>query len=90
MVASGRGGEGSLAMAISFSVAQLDDGLSAGPSPGWAVVRHEPGQPNRFISRIFLREQDAVEHAHRLSMQEVSNARKAAGLPYGVSSRFKS
>jgi hypothetical protein len=76
-------------MSISFSVAQLDDGLSAGASPGWAVIRHEAGQPDRFISRIFLREQDAVEHAHRLSMQQVSSARKAAGLPYGVSSRFK-
>src|ERR1700712_3193878 len=76
-------------MTISFSVVQLDDRLSAGASPGWAVVRHEQGQPNRFISRIFLREQDAVEHAHRLSMREVSSARKAAGLPYGISSRLK-
>ena len=76
-------------MAITFSVARLDDGLSAGSSPGWAVVRHEQGQPNRYTGRIFLREQDAVEHAYRLTMQETSMARKAAGLPNGVSSRFK-
>jgi hypothetical protein len=76
-------------MAISFSVAQLDVRLSAGAAPGWAVVRHETGQPNRYASRIFLREQDAVEHAHRLTMQEDSRARKAAGLSYGVTSRFK-
>ena len=77
-------------MVISFSVAQLDDGLSAGSAPGWAVIRHEPGQPNRYASRIFLREQDAQEHAHRLTAQEVSRARKEAGLSsLGVQSRFK-
>jgi hypothetical protein len=78
-------------MAVTFSVARLDDDLSAGSSPGWGVIRHEPGQPNRFASRIFLREQDAAEHAHRLTVQEVSRARKDAGLSaLGVQSRFKS
>jgi hypothetical protein len=77
-------------MAVSFSVAQLDDGLSAGSGHGWAVVRHEPGRSNRYASRIFLREQDAQEHAHRLTVQEVSRARKEAGLSsLGVQSRFK-
>jgi hypothetical protein len=77
-------------MAISFSVARLDDGLSAGSTPGWGVVRHETEQPDRFVSRIFLREQDAAEHAHRLTVQEVSRARKDAGLSsLGVQSRFK-
>jgi hypothetical protein len=78
-------------MTVSFSVARLDDGLSAGSTPGWAVIRHEPGQPNRYASRIFLREQDAEDHAHRLTVQEVSKARKEAGLSaLGVQSRFKS
>ncbi len=77
-------------MAVSFSIAKLDGGLSAGSAPGWAVLRHEPGQPNRYVSRIFLREQDAVEHAHRMTVQEASRARKEAGLSaLGVQSRFK-
>jgi hypothetical protein len=75
---------------VRFSVALLDDGLSAGSGPGWAVIRHEPGQPPRYASRIFLREQDAQEHAHRLTVQEDSRVRKHAGLPsLGVQSRFK-
>ena len=65
-------------MAVSFSIAQLDDALSAGISAGWGVIRHEPGQPNRYVSRIFIREQDAAEHAHRLMVQEISRARKLA------------
>jgi hypothetical protein len=77
-------------MTISFSVARLDDSYSAGSAPGWAVVRHESGQPDRYTSRIFLREQDADEHAHRLTVQEIARARKAAGLSaLGVQSRFK-
>jgi len=77
-------------MTVSFSIGRLEDGLSAGSSPGWAVVRHETGQPNRYVSRIFLREQDAAEHAHRLTVQEISRARKEAGLSgIGVVSRFK-
>lgn len=66
------------AMAVSFSIAQLDDALSAGISPGWGVIRHEPGEPNRYVSCIFIREQDAAEHAHRLTVQEISRARKLA------------
>ena len=65
-------------MAVSFSIAQLDDSLSAGISPGWGVIRHELGQPNRYVSRIFIREQDAAEHAHRLTVQEISRVRKHA------------
>ena len=63
-------------MAVRFSVARLDDGMAAGFSAGWAVLRHEPGQQDRFASRIFFREQDASEHAHRLAMQEAAKARK--------------
>jgi hypothetical protein len=77
-------------MGVSFSVAELEDGLSSGSALGWAVVRSEPGLPARYVSRIFLREQDAQEHAHRLMSQELSKARKDAGLPsLGVQSRFK-
>jgi hypothetical protein len=68
-------------MAVLFSVARLDGSLSA----GWAVVRHETGEADKYASRIFLREQDAVEHAHRLTMQEATRARKAAGLSRTVS-----
>ena len=90
IVGAGGGIIGFSTMAVSFSVAQLDDGLSAGSAIGWAVVRYEPGQPTRYVSRIFLREQDAQEHAHRLTTHEVSKVRKDAGLPsLGVQSRFK-
>jgi hypothetical protein len=65
-------------MAVRFSIAQLDGDLSAGSSAGWAVVRHETGLPNRYVSRIFLREQDAAEHARRLTVQETVRARKDA------------
>lgn len=68
-------------MTVLFSVARLDGGLSA----GWAVVRHETGEADKYASRIFLREQDAGEHAHRLTMQEVTRARKAADLSRKVS-----
>ena len=67
-----------LAMTIRFSTARLGDDLTAGHSPGWAVVRHESGQPNKYVSRMFLREQAAAEHAQRLMMQEAVRARKAA------------
>jgi hypothetical protein len=77
-------------MTVTFSVVRLEDELSAGSSPGWAVVQHETGQPNRFVSRIFLREQDAEVHAHRMTVQAVSKARNDAGLsPLPVQSRFK-
>ena len=65
-------------MAANFSIARLEEELCAGFCPEWAVVRHEWGQPDRYVSRIFLREQDAEEHAHRLMMQEAVKARKAA------------
>jgi len=65
-------------MAASFSIARLEDELSAGFAPGWAVVRHERGQPNTYASRIFFHEQDAAEHAHRLTMQEASRGRRQA------------
>jgi hypothetical protein len=66
-------------MAARFTIARLNDDLPGGSSPGWAVVRHEAGQPNRYVSRIFLREQDATEHAHRLTIQEAVRVRKDAG-----------
>jgi hypothetical protein len=47
-------------MCASFSVAQSDSELSAESSPGWAVIRHEPGLPNRFGSRT--RGEKAVHH----------------------------
>jgi hypothetical protein len=65
-------------MTVSFCIARLDNDGSAGFSPGWAVVRHEGGQPNKFVSRIFLREQGAAEHAQRLTLQESVRVRKAA------------
>ena len=65
-------------MTARFTIARLDDDLSAGSAPGWAVVRHETGQPNRYVSRIFLREQDAAEHARRLTVQEAVRVRKDA------------
>ena len=64
-------------MTVRFSIAQLGDDLIGGHSPGWAVVRHESGQPNKYVSRMFLREQAAAEYAHRLMMQEAVRARKA-------------
>ena len=63
-------------MAVSFGIARLDDELSASSTPGWAVVRHEAGQPSMFVSRIFIREQDAVDHAQRLTMREAARTRK--------------
>lgn len=64
-------------MAVQFYVARLDDDLAAGSNPGWGVVREEAGQPRRFVSRIFLRQEDAEAHARRLAMQEAE--RKPAG-----------
>ena len=68
-------------MTIRFSIALLGDSPTAGHCPGWAVVLHELGQPNRYVSRIFLREQAAAEHAHRLMMQKAVRAHKAAASP---------
>jgi hypothetical protein len=65
-------------MTVRFSIARLDGGFSAGSTPEWAVVRNETGQPNKFASRIFVREQDALDHVHRLALQEAVRTRKAA------------
>jgi hypothetical protein len=72
-------------MTVRFSVARLDDGYSAGSSPGWAVVRTETGQPNKFASRIFVREQDACDHVQRLTLQETVRVRKATTLARSTS-----
>lgn len=66
-------------MAVTFSVTQLDDELAASFTSGWAVIRHETGRSDRYTSRIFVREQDAREHARRLTMQEAVRVRKSAG-----------
>lgn len=63
-------------MAALFSVSHIDALLPGGNSAGWAVVRHEKGEPNKFVSRIFLREQDAEIHAERLRMQEAAKSAK--------------
>jgi hypothetical protein len=64
-------------MAIRFSVARIDEASPVGYSAGWAVIRHEPGEPSKFVSRIFFREEDAEAHAQRLMMSET--ARDAKG-----------
>jgi len=64
-------------MAVQFYVARLDDDLAAGTNTGWGVVRDESGQPKRFVSRIFLRQEDAEAHARRLAIQEAG--RKTPG-----------
>ena len=64
--------------AVRFSVARIDEASPVGFTGGWAVVRHEAGEPSRFVSRIFLKEQDALEHAHRLTMQQTMRKRDDA------------
>ena len=63
-------------MAIRFSVARIDEASPVGFSAGWAVIRHEQGQPSKFVSRIFLRAEDAEVHAQRLMMMEAANNAK--------------
>ncbi|HUE66120.1 MAG TPA: hypothetical protein VMO78_17245 [Rhizomicrobium sp.] len=63
-------------MAIRFSVARIDEASPVGFTPGWAVVRQEPGEPGKFVSRIFFRVEDAEIHAQRLMMMEVARAAK--------------
>ena len=63
-------------MAVRFSVARIDEASPVGFSTGWAVVRHEPGQPSKFVSRIFFRAEDAEVHAQRLMMLEAANTAK--------------
>jgi hypothetical protein len=63
-------------MSVSFSVAQIDLPSSRGVTDGWAIVRHEEGQPNRYVSRIFLLETEAKLHAQRLTIQEAAKIAK--------------
>jgi hypothetical protein len=63
-------------MAIRYSVARIDEASPVGFAAGWAVVRHEPGQPSKFVSRIFFRVEDAETHAQRLMMMEATKAAK--------------
>jgi hypothetical protein len=61
---------------VQFYVARLDDGLAAGSNTGWGVVKEEAGQPRRFVSRIFLRQEDAEAHARRLMAREADRRSK--------------
>jgi hypothetical protein len=63
-------------MNVQFYVARLDDGLAAGSSTGWGIVKEEVGQPRRFVSRIFLRQEDAEAHARRLAAHEADRRSK--------------
>jgi len=63
-------------MAVRFSVARIDEASPLGFSAGWAVIRHEPGQPGKFVSRIFFRLEDAELHAQRLMMMEAARSAK--------------
>lgn len=58
------------ASGILFTVAKINAALPGGNSDGWAVVRHEKGQPDKYVSRIFLRSEDAERHAERLRTRE--------------------
>ena len=40
------------------------------------IVKEEVGQPRRFVSRIFLRQEDAETHARRLAAQEIDGKSK--------------
>jgi hypothetical protein len=63
-------------MANRYSVARIDEASPVGFAAGWAVIRHEPGQPGKFVSRIFFRVEDAEAHAQRLMMLEASKRAK--------------
>ena len=63
-------------MTVRFSVARIDEASPLGFSAGWAVIRHETGEPSKFVSRIFFRAEDAEEHAQRLMMMETVKAVK--------------
>ena len=67
-------------MTVQFYVARLDDDLAAGTNTGWGVIREEAGQPRRFVSRIFFRQEDAEVHARRLAMQEADNKKPLGGF----------
>ena len=64
------------AKTILFSAAKINAALPGGNSEGWAVVRHEEGAPNKYVSRIFLRPEDAAKHAERLQVQEATKSAK--------------
>ena len=63
-------------MTVRYFVARIDEASPVGFSAGWGVIRHETGEPGKFVSRIFSREQDAKAHAQRLMMQEESTAQR--------------
>ena len=63
-------------MTVRFSVARIDEASPLGFSAGWAVIRHEAGEPSKFVSRIFFRAEDAEEHAQRLMMMEATREAK--------------
>jgi|GEM_PF-6927041 hypothetical protein len=63
-------------MTVRYSVARIDEASPLGFSAGWAVIRHEVGEPSKFVSRIFFRAEDAEEHAQRLMMMEAAKLAK--------------
>jgi hypothetical protein len=63
-------------MSVLFSVSRINASLPGGNTDGWAVVRHEKGEPNKYVSRIFLRAEDAEIHAERLRVQEAAKSVK--------------
>jgi hypothetical protein len=65
-------------MTVRYFVARIDEASPVGYSAGWGVIRHETGEPGKFVSRIFPREQDAQAHAQRLMMQEARTAHGAS------------
>jgi hypothetical protein len=62
-------------MTARFSVARIDEASPLGFTAGWAVVRQEPGQPGKFVSRIFFRIEDAEIHAQRMMMEAARAAK---------------
>jgi hypothetical protein len=73
-----RAGSDGPAVAVFFSVAKINAALPGGNSEGWAIVRHEKDQPDKYVSRIFLRGEDAERHAERLRIREGEKAPKGS------------
>jgi hypothetical protein len=69
-------------MTVIFYVARIDEVSPIGFCAGWGVIRDETGEPARFVSRIFPREDDAEAHAQRLMMQEERMANRPAPESY--------
>ena len=69
-------------MTVRYFVARIDEASPVGFSAGWGVIRHETGEPGKFVSRIFPREQDAQAHAQRLMMQEARTAQRSRSEDY--------